>query len=190
MFSKKSPFLRRAAWSLGPILALALGLCDSGCGTPTTPTSPTPAPPPPPVRTVLLSTTFNSLPPHFVSFSTFQTPATGTLDATVDWTFAADAISVFIGPGGVCTLAQLNAGTCAFIASSQTTTPKPRVLTVPSAAAGTYTIYVFNGGPNTESGTVQVGLTTSTASAGVAGRAGVPGAPPALTGVAGLLDMR
>ena len=95
----------------------------------------------------------------------------GDLDVTVDWTFPEDIIGVLVSKGS-CTIDQINASQCNFISSNQeSATPKPRILTIKGVAAGTYQLYVGNRGPQTESFSVQVGLTTpGTASSAAATR--------------------
>jgi hypothetical protein len=87
------------------------------------------------------------------------------LTFTVDWTFPQDVIQVLVSAGAQCTLAQINAGQCTFIAMTPAqTTPKPAVVTVHGAAAGTYWLYVGNRGPQNESLSYQASLTTGASS--------------------------
>jgi hypothetical protein len=87
------------------------------------------------------------------------------LTFTIDWTFPQDVIQVLVSAGAQCTLAQVNAGQCTFIAMTPAqTTPKPAVVTVHGAAAGTYWLYVGNRGPQNESISYQISLTTGAAS--------------------------
>jgi hypothetical protein len=93
-------------------------------------------------------------------FPPFTTTQRGDLDVTVDWTFADDRIQVMVSTGS-CTLDQVNGNQCTYIVTSPAaTTPKPRVLTAKGVAAGTYQLYVGNRGPNIESLSTQIGLTT------------------------------
>ncbi len=163
----------------GLALALALGACgskDNGCST--NPTGPgcsttTTTTLPPPVRTVIKSGSCAGIDVNVLCFfDPFTTAQKGDLDVTVDWTFPEDSIQVLVSTGS-CTLDQINGNKCTYITSDvAATTPKPRVLTVKSVAAGTYQLYIGNRGPKTESVSYQIGLTTvgaagsSTASVG------------------------
>jgi hypothetical protein len=136
--------------------------CGGGGGgtTPTT-TPPTTQPPPPPPQ-VVLSGNF-TLPVDFVTGGFFTTTRAGALVATIDYTFATSQIVVLIARGE-CTFEQLTADTCTYAATSFSG-PDPRSVTVPSAAAGTYTLIVANLGPADEAFSVQVVLTPSAAAA-------------------------
>jgi hypothetical protein len=50
-----------------------------------------------------------------------------------------------------CTLDQINAATCNYLIESPPSSVKPRLLTVSSVAAGSYTLYIGNRGPTEES---------------------------------------
>ena len=52
----------------------------------------------------------------------------------------------------------LRAGQCHWLIQSLVSTPKPRVLTLPNAAAGQYTLYIYNGAKQPESVSYQVVL--------------------------------
>ena len=150
----------------GVVLAVSFGAChsnDNGCGT--NPTAPGCPPPPTTVpaqsRAVIKTGGCTDLGVNFLCFfDSFTTGQKGDLDVTVDWTYAEDRIQVMVSSGS-CSLDQINSSQCNFITSSlAATTPKPRVLIVKGVAAGSYTLYVGNRGPQTESISVQVGLTT------------------------------
>lgn len=142
--------------TLAPALALALvlGACGSDGVTPPTPV---PSPTPAPVRTVILTGTL-ALPPLTIDVEPFTTPSTGTLDITVDWTFPASPIGVYV-VRGECNLDQFNARACNFLTRSETTL-KPRTITLPSFAAGSYSLIIGNFAEVDESLSLQVGLTT------------------------------
>jgi hypothetical protein len=148
----------------GKRLALAsvfIATLNSGCGNNSSPVAPTPVatPAPAPVSETVFQSTFSDLLPTEVALGQFTTDKTGTIDATVDWTFAADGIDVFIS-SGLCTAEQFNSGSCPFLAVSTTQGAKPKKLSISGASPGSYTIYVGNLGPNKESGVVTVKLTT------------------------------
>jgi hypothetical protein len=139
-----------------------------GCGSnPTAPTpTPTPTPTPAPVTTVIATGTCTGLNVNFLcTFPTVTTTQAGNLTYTVDWTFPQDAIQVLVSAGAPCTIAQINAGQCNFIASTPAqTTPKPAVVNLHGAAAGGYVLYVGNRGPQNESVSFELTLTTGAAS--------------------------
>lgn len=91
-------------------------------------------------------------------FFGFTTSAPGTLDVTVDWTFASNDVDVHL-ERGECNCSQAQAGACQDVAGSESTTAKPERLSVPNLAAGAYTLVVVNTGPGSESASYQVGLT-------------------------------
>jgi hypothetical protein len=105
-----------------------------------------------------------SLEVGFVGFVSFTTTRTGTLEATVDWTYAANDLDVLVARGS-CTLDQLLAQQCPILAYSDSATAKPERVRAENAAAGTYTLFVENIGPGDESLSYQVVLTPTTASA-------------------------
>jgi hypothetical protein len=138
----------------GLALAVILGACGSDDPTPPTPvTTPTPAP----MRTIILSGS-GSLPARTIDVEPFTTAATGTLDITVDWTFPASPFGVYV-VRGECNLDQFNARACNFLTRSETG-QKPRMITLPSFAAGSYFLLIGNFSEVDESFSLQVGLTT------------------------------
>jgi hypothetical protein len=108
----------------------------------------------------------------------FTASGAGALDATVDWTFASNLLVMYITQGE-CTGAQFAddacpddpACACRFAVRSENPFIKPRVLTLANAAAGPYTLIVWNLGPSDESISFQVGLTRA-GSAGLDGPLG------------------
>ena len=146
-------------------LVMVLPGCGGGDGGSVT-APPSPTPPPTPVRTLIVESSA-SLPETFFFVRSFMTTATGTLEARMDWTFASNTIWVFIAEGN-CTVEQFmklqcpNEPTCEcrFLVLSQSSVPKPRVLTLPNAAPGTRTLVGWNLGPSDESVSYQVILET------------------------------
>ncbi len=133
----------------------------SGCGGggPTAPPSPaTPIPTATPVaRTVVLQGA-QPFPADWHYEWWFTTAKAGTLDITVDWTYGDSTVWVRLAQGK-CDEATLNAGQCQWLLQSLVSAPKPRVLTLPSAAAGQYTLYIYNGSKQPESVSYLVALT-------------------------------
>lgn len=101
---------------------------------------------------------------------------------TVDWTFADNTIHVWVARGQ-CTFDQFEADTCEYVTQSLASRPKPRVLSMPSAAPGVYTLIVANWGPRDESVSYQIVL-TSTSGASLSGVRAASG------GTAGFLHPR
>ncbi len=91
----------------------------------------------------------------------------GKLDITVDWTSADTWMYVYFGRTK-CDYAQLSGHACPFILSSETKSPKPRVLYTEELDPGTYYLVLYNvprdprtgiGSDMTESISIQLGLT-------------------------------
>jgi hypothetical protein len=94
-------------------------------------------------------------------------PQRGKLDITIDWTASDTWMYVYLGKAS-CEYAQLVAGTCPFIVSSETKDPKPRVLFTDILEPATYYLYLYNvprdprqgiGSDNTESVSILIGQT-------------------------------
>jgi len=160
---------QKAARPTGPHL-LSLFMAVSGlllltaCGGSSSPTTTTPTttqPTPPPPRVVLEGSL--SLDVNFVNGEFFTTDRAGTLDATVDYTFASSQIVVWIARGQ-CSFQQFLDDQCTYAATSFAGS-KPRRVSVTGASAGTYTFIVFNAGPDAEAISFQVVLTPSAGAA-------------------------
>ncbi len=155
---------------LGTALAL---VCLSGCGgggssmtsssTPTT-TRPTPRPP-----EVVLQDGF-ALPAGYLAGAYFDISATGTIEATVDYTFADTTLLVWIAKGA-CTGDQFEADQCVWAATSFAGA-KPRKVSATNQAAGRYTLIVGNASEKDESLSVQVMFTAAASAAGQVTAAG------------------
>lgn len=156
--SKKVRFNVWAGRALALALALVLPACGGGSSSPTQVTVPPPPTPQPIVRSTVVQSG-GSLPVDNLGRVAFTTSASGTLEVTVDWTFASNYIVVYVARGN-CSFDQFVADQCPIATLSETMTPKPRVLTVSGAAAGSYTVFVGNVGPTDESVAVQVVLIT------------------------------
>jgi len=148
--------MRKLRWIAGLLMALLLPACGSSSSTPTTPT-PTPTPC---TQTNVLQVG-GSVPTASLGRAPFSVSTAGRLDITVDWTFAASPISVYLVTAGACSIDQFNAQTCTFLARSETTT-KPRKISVANTAAGNYELLVANFGTQDESISGQVVLSSST----------------------------
>jgi hypothetical protein len=153
-------------------LAAGLVASLSACGGSDTPTSnptPTPAPTPPPPVVISQIQGF-SIEAGFVSFANFSTTSVGTLEATVDWTFATNDLDVYLTPGS-CTFTQLTANQCTMLAFSESVTAKPERVRATNVAVGAYTLWVANAGPGDETLSYQVVFTGNATGGGAPGAA-------------------
>ena len=145
------------------------GLMACGGDSPTAPTSqPVPAAPPAPVSTVVSQGAVSGLPPFMAYASApFTTSSVGNLDVTLDWTFPACDLDLYVlrGTTANCSVAQFNARQCDIVAFSESVAAKPEKVSVASLPTGTYTLLIANWGPETESFSYQAVLTTGGATA-------------------------
>jgi hypothetical protein len=145
--------------------ALSLASMLGGCGGPACATSPaspechTFSSPPPFGKTLIAAAGFSGLAPHMLASVPFRIPTPGVLDATVDWTFTTDNVDVYIGYGS-CTVDQFNNGTCHVVAFSESASAKPERVGVSELGPGYYSLFIGNRGPDEESVSYQIFLTT------------------------------
>jgi hypothetical protein len=136
-------------------LALATSLVACGGDSPSAPTAPPTAPPP--QRTLLAQGSRSDIPPFAEGNRALavvvQTTATGTLEATVDWTFASNQVGL-VWASGNCTLDP----NCTPLVQDATLN-KPKTVSAVDVAAGTYTLLVANLGTTNESVSYQVFFT-------------------------------
>lgn len=156
--------MRRAnGWSLAVAAAVMTTLpsCGGGGGGGgggvTTASTPPPTPPPP---VVVAQVTGFSLRAGFTGRLPFTTTRAGTIEATVDWTFATNDVDVALVRGD-CTFEQFEASQCTVLSFAISVTTKPERVRSDNAAAGAYTLFVENTGPTDESVSLQVVLTPS-----------------------------
>jgi hypothetical protein len=160
MTSGASKYVRRSA-----VVALVLAL--SACGGDSTTNPPVAVITPVPTRGILAQTSVSNF--ESGTWVSLQVPLTqkGVLDVTVDWSFPSTWMYVYLGKTN-CTYDQLAKGTCPFFLKSETKDPKPRVLYTDSLDPVTYYLFLYNrvrdpltgeGSDNTETGSVQLGLT-------------------------------
>jgi hypothetical protein len=142
--------------------AAVLPGCGGGGGN-----GPTPLPSSGPVRTLIQSGGFqlDGLPDAFAAGLIFDagrveftTSGAGTLEVSVDWTFASNDVD-FVVMRGNCSFNQFYADQCTEVAGADSATAKPERLTVSNFAAGSYTLFVANLGVTSESGNYQIFLT-------------------------------
>jgi hypothetical protein len=158
-------FAPSAVLSLTVAAALGAGvLMLAGCGNsnPTSSTA-TATPTPTPVTVLLKQGGLPGLNPDFVGGVTFTTSSFGTISGTVDWTFPSNEVWIALVAGKDTCITSDNLfdpSQCTFIASDNTAGLKPKRFSVPSQAAGTYTLYFRNRGPAAESLSFQIFLTS------------------------------
>jgi hypothetical protein len=143
-------------------VVLALGACGGDTVRP-----PVAVITPQPVRGVIAQTSFSGFETDV--WVSLEIPITqkGVVDIAVDWTFPTTWMYVYMGNVN-CPYAQLASRTCPFFLRSETKDPKPRLLTTQSLDPGTYYLVLYNvprdpltgnGSDNTESVSIQLGLT-------------------------------
>lgn len=154
-------------------LVLALTACGSDTVTNHEPPPPTPAPPP----RVVAEGAGVSLPVEYAIGTYFDLSATGTIEATVDHTYADTLLALWIAKGR-CASDQFGNGQCQYVVTSFGGS-KPRKVSVTGQPAGAYTLIVWNGGVKDESVSYQVVFTqTATAGTGEVSASGKTGAEP------------
>jgi len=143
------------------ILAIALPGCGSSTSGSLNPT-PVPTPTPTPTATgspmLIDEDNFSGLGAQFLAGIPFDTTTSGTIEATVDWTFARDNVEVYL-VRGECTIDQFNNDTCPFAAFSESPTAKPERIRATNQNAGSFTLYIGNRGPDEEAVSFQIFLT-------------------------------
>jgi len=107
-----------------------------------------------PVRTVVLQDGWSAGVFEFVLWEG-TVSGSGTLDGTVQWTFASNDVDLAVSDT-TCTEAAFPF--CTFLAEATSTTAKPERVSL-TVSAGTYRFWVLNLGPERESGTLEIGLT-------------------------------
>jgi len=147
--------------------ALAASLAACGGDSVVNPPPVTPPPPTPPPPRVVGSQGGVSVPVGYAFGVYFDIGGTGTIDATVDYTYADTLMLVWIAKGR-CTGEQFEADQCDFVTSSLTGS-KPRKVTATAQPAGTYTLVFGSLGPKDESVSYQIVFTQTTAGGGAAG---------------------
>lgn len=163
-------------------LLLALPACGGGGGV--TQPSPTPVLTPVPCTQTIVSADQGGVSARTYVLLNFTTTAVGRLDVTADWTIASSPIGLFVVPANSCsTVEQLNARSCNFLLRSEPSTIKPRKVSVPNFAAGSYNLVIANFADVDESVAYQVvlsqgscaALTAASAVSAVAGEGSASG---------------
>jgi hypothetical protein len=105
----------------------------------------------------------------YFALATMTDASSGKWEATVDWGNATNELWMW-ATNGACTVEEFSREDCPFDATcpcqfavrSDVATPKPRVLTIPTAAAGPHSLIVVNLGPAEETASYRVTLTPAT----------------------------
>ena len=121
-----------------------------------------------PIDTIITALTTGDI-CDFLEFIPFSTGSTGTIEAIVDWTSAANDLDIVI-TRGQCTCAQLQQAVsfddldavCPTVAESESATAKPERVSARGQPAGSYTLLVANLGETRESCSFQVIHTPAT----------------------------
>lgn len=161
------------------MVPVALSLLPA-CGGSTGPDDirPTPSPTPVPCTQTVVSADQGGVGSRTYALLNFTTTVVGRLDVTADWTIASSPIGLFVVAANTCnTVEQLNARSCNFLLRSEPSTIKPRKVSVPNFAAGSYHLVIANFAEVDESVAYQVVLSQGscaalTAAAQVSGTAG------------------
>lgn len=146
-----------AALGCAGALAAVIGLtaCGGGSSSPTTPAVTTP---PAPVRSVIGNFTFSLGPIGLAQPVEVTVTGSGTIDATVQWTFASNDVDLFLTDRNCNATQYLQLANCNILARADSFTNKPEVIRV-TASTGVYRLFVYNDGPGSEAGTLVVGFT-------------------------------
>jgi hypothetical protein len=152
---------RALAGVVGCALALSLAGCG-GSGSPTADPTPVPTPTPLPAPRVV-SQGSTDVPVGYAYGVYFDVSPTGTIDATVDYTYADTILLAWIAKGQ-CSADQFGNDQCQFVASS-VTGGKPRRVSATGQPAGTYTLIFGSLGPKDEAVSYQVVFSATAAAA-------------------------
>jgi hypothetical protein len=155
---------------------LTLAACGGGGSSPAAPTAAAPAPAPAPVTTVLHQSSYR-IAAEDGGYIDVAIPRTGTIAATVDWTFASSPVWVALTPDTCGDPVSAFFDSCSNIApSSLFERNKPKTLRGPVTQGTRARLWVLNLADVDESIAVQVTLTSAVASLALDhGSAGVSG---------------
>jgi hypothetical protein len=149
--------MRCRPWVLIGSTAFVATISGCGGGSPTAPANPVTPTPVPASRTVVLEGSW-AFPADWHYEWWFTTTKSGTLDIRVDWALADTAVWVRLAAGN-CEEPAIEAGQCPWLLRSVPSTARPQVLTLPNAAAGQYTLLIYNSAKQPQSISYLVGLT-------------------------------
>ncbi len=110
---------------------------------------------------VVLGTTGFTLSAGTATFKSIDNPPLGTMDATIDWGNPANPIDFYATDGRCPGFVQLQAGGCTVLARAEGAA-KPKTVSFSNTTANAvYNFWIYNRGTSTESGQVEIGVTTT-----------------------------
>lgn len=150
---------RGAAAVCAALLALGILGCGGDSGTSSTPTSTaTPAP----TTTVISTGTFVGLGANRFQTFDFASPASGTVVASLAWTFAANDVDLYVVSGNTCnttnTIGTPTGAGCTILCQDIRVGGTTATCNL-NATSGNARLFIVNLGPGGESGTYQVTVT-------------------------------
>jgi hypothetical protein len=148
--------MRQSSWIASVLIVFFLAACGSSL-----PTVVIPTPTPTPCNQANLAEGAGPVAAKTLAAHSFSTFTIGRVDVTVNWTFPASPIGVYLVQQGSCTIDQFNARTCSFLIQSEPPGPKPRILSAFDVPAGNYQVLAANYAPRDESLSLQVILSSS-----------------------------
>lgn len=153
---------------IGLVLAGAIALAACGGGTDPTPV-PSPTPRPPVSETIVIFADSGPVPAESGGYIDFTIPSAGTVEATVDWTFASSQVAIAMTTAACDDFEAAFLGQCSQIGTPNLSrTMKPKTVSGTVAQATTGRLWLANFAPVDESMAVQITLTrTRSASAPV-----------------------
>jgi hypothetical protein len=152
---------------MGLVLAGAITL--SACGDKVVNPPPPPPPPPPPVQeTIVIYGDNGPVPAESGGYIEFTIPGAGTVEATVDWTFASSIVFVAMTTAACDDFEAAFLGQCSHIGTPNLGNSKPKTVSGTVTQGGPARLWLLNGSEVDESMAVQITLTrTRSASAPV-----------------------
>ena len=140
--------------------ALISGLSACGGGGGSSPAGPTPSSAPNQTRTILATVPFE-IRAGGATFKSYDNPPSGSMDATLEWGNAAIQIDFYATDGRCPGFPDLQAGRCTVLARAEGS-GKPKRLTFATAGAnGVVNFWIYNRGTVTETGSMEIAVTTS-----------------------------
>lgn len=153
----------------GLVLAGAITLSACGSDGPTTPGGGGPSPAPSPAtitETIVIFGDNGPVPAEDGGYIDFAIPSAGTVQATVDWTFASSEVAIAMTMASCNDPEQAFLGSCSHIGTPNLTRAKPKTVSGTVSQPATGRLWLLNLAPVDESMAVQITLTrTRSASA-------------------------
>jgi hypothetical protein len=151
----RSSFARR-------IVSGSLIVLMAACGGGGNPAAPTPgaSTPTQTVRTVLGNADF-TLRANSATFKSIDNAPVGMMDATLEWGNAANQVDFFATDGRCPGFPDLQAGRCTVLARAEGAEKPKRLSFSNTTANGVHNFWIYNRGSSTESGAMEVAVTTT-----------------------------